>query len=406
MHALSPTAFIPLGAELLANALTTTWLRRRVLRSNSRWLRALAAGEVALVGGLLPLLSMLDAHLASPSLGALFGVAVVVNFACFAALPWIVAAELVARLTTRRDVPVVAIAAGDDPASEPLASARTMSRRETIATIGGLGSLAATSGPLLWGSFRTRLDVETIEIPIRIARLPKALDGFSIVQVSDIHVGPYLGERQLKVAEDIVARLRPDLVVATGDLVQHRAIYAPMAAAWLARLKALARHGIAVIPGNHEYYAGIEEVLGAVRRAGCDVLFNDARIVAPGDGGGFGLVGVDDLTGDKFPNGGPRLTKPLAKLRPDHARVLLCHQPSFHTIAAAFGFDLMLAGHTHGGQIAPVGPIVVHHAFRNVAGLSQIGDTSLYVNRGLGTSGPPTRVHIRPEITKIVLVAA
>lgn len=417
MPALTPFGPLPLIADCAAHALVATWLRRRVFRSTSPTIRVAVAIEVAVVGAVLPLASSLDSRVVAPWIGALFAAAAIANFTSLVALPCVALAELVAWFVTRRRAPAGALPASDATASiasmaaiasveAPQKAEIEPTRRAAIATIGGVGSLALAGVPLAWGSARTRFDIETTEIAIRIARLPKALDGFSIVQVSDIHVGHFLEEAQLKVAEDFVARLRPDLVVATGDLVQHRAVYAPMAAAWLARLKTKARHGIAVIPGNHEHYAGLEAVLGEVRRAGCDVLFNDARIVAPGDAGGFGLVGVDDLAGLHVAGGGPKLGKALTKVRPDHARVLLCHQPSFHAVAAAFGFDLMLSGHTHGGQIAPVGPISVGTTFRNIAGLSQIGDTRLYVNRGLGTSGPPSRVQIRPEITKIVLVAA
>jgi predicted MPP superfamily phosphohydrolase len=136
------------------------------------------------------------------------------------------------------------------------------------------------------------------------------------------------------------------------------------------------------------------------------VLFNRGRVIAPADGGGFALVGVDDVLAPELVGGpGPRPAEALAALPPDLARVLLCHQPVFLNRAAAFGFDLMLSGHTHGGQIAPPGPIVLSRIFPTVAGLGGLYGTQLYVNRGLGTSGPPTRVLVRPEITKIVLVA-
>jgi predicted MPP superfamily phosphohydrolase len=226
------------------------------------------------------------------------------------------------------------------------------------------------------------------------------------VQVSDVHVGPFFGERELSRAEELVRGLRPDLVVMTGDLVHLRRADVAPGVAWLARLARMARHGATAIVGNHEYYVGRDFVLDAMRAAKIDVLFNEGRVVAPNDGGGFSLVGTDDLLGPLLRRGpGPDVARALLALPPDAARILLCHQPQFHETAATYGFDLQLSGHTHGGQIAPLGPIVGRAVFRHVAGLSAIGDSRLYVNRGLGTSGPPTRVAVRPEITKVVLVA-
>jgi hypothetical protein len=144
-----------------------------------------------------------------------------------------------------------------------------------------------------------------------------------------------------------------------------------------------------------------------MRAAGAQVLFNEGRVVAPNDGGGIALVGTDDYAGETSGRGpGPSVRAPLLALPPDAPRILLCHQPQFHETAASYGFDLQLSGHTHGGQIAPFGGPVVKAMFGHVSGLYSIGESRLYVNRGLGTSGPPSRVLVRPEITKIVLVAA
>jgi hypothetical protein len=288
------------------------------------------------------------------------------------------------------------------PAPEPIDAGR----RRSIAQLGTGAAFAAFGAPLLWGVVKTRLDVEVVELPIRIARLPRVLDGFSIVQVSDIHIGPFLGARELAHAEELVAGLRPDLVVMTGDLVHLRRADVPPAAAWLARLVARARHGVTAITGNHEYYVGRDLVFGAMRAAGARVLFNEGCVVAPNDGGGIALVGTDDYAGAKSGEGvGPEVQAPLLGLPPDAPRVLLCHQPQYFETAASYGFDLQLSGHTHGGQIAPFGGPAVKAIFGYVSGLYAIGDARLYVNRGLGTSGPPSRVRVRPEITKIVLVA-
>ena len=290
--------------------------------------------------------------------------------------------------------------------TDPPLDDRGAARREAIAKIGAGVLSGVGTATVAWGSLHTRLDVEVVEVPIRLARLPRVLDGFSIVQLSDIHIGPFFGEARLREVEDVVRRLKPDLIAMTGDLVDVQPRYFPVGAAFLARLSPIARHGVFAIPGNHEHYAGAQAFEEALTRAGIDVMINRGRRIAPGDGGGFALVGVDDVSSLDHRRGpGPLVAGALSSLPPDRARVLLCHQPSYLATAAANRFDLMLSGHTHGGQIAVVGQALVRSLFRNYAGLGALAGTQIYVNRGLGTSGPPVRVGIRPEITKLVLVS-
>jgi predicted MPP superfamily phosphohydrolase len=279
------------------------------------------------------------------------------------------------------------------PLHESLASP---SRREAL--VGG-AFVGVSAASVAWG-VRSRFDAEVVEVPIRLSRLPRALDGFSIVQVSDIHIGAFLGEAQLRDADARIAALRPDLVVMTGDLVHVQPSYLPLAMDWLRRLASRARYGQLSILGNHEYYTGRAAVLDAFARAELDLLVNRSKRIAPG----LVVSGVDDLWGERSGHG-PKLRPTLEGTAADDAKILLCHQPNYHPIAAAQGFDLQLSGHTHGGQIAPFGPIVAKAMFGAYKGLYRIGSSSLYVNRGFGTSGPPTRVAVRPEITKIILVA-
>lgn len=274
------------------------------------------------------------------------------------------------------------------------------SRREAL--VGG-AFVGASIAPLLWG-VRTRFDYELVELPIKVSRLPRALDGFTLVQISDIHIGAFLGERELRDAEDHIAAMKPDLVVMTGDLVHLRPSYLPLGVDWLRRLGDRARFGQLSILGNHEYYTGRPAVIDAFGRAKLDLLINQSKIVASKDAGGLVISGVDDYW-SQARGFGPDLRPTLEGISPELPKVLLCHQPQFHPIAAAHGIDLQLSGHTHGGQIAPYGPIVARAMFGAYKGLYRIGRSTLYVNRGFGTSGPPSRVAVRPEITKIILVA-
>lgn len=306
----------------------------------------------------------------------------------------------VARRVRRSTTPV-------GPPLEPRATTDAepapISRRAALERVGGSAVFLASSSTLAWGAVRGRLDFRIEEVPIRMARLPKVLDGFTIAQVSDIHVGTFIGEQELARGLSLVARTKPDLVVVTGDMVDFDPRYVPLAARMLGGLAA--RHGVVCIPGNHDHYTGIHEVLGGMRRAGIDVLMNRGKVVAAADGGGLALLGVDDLSGARRgARFGPDLARAKAMVPPDLATILLAHQPPYVEQATHRGIDLQLSGHTHGGQIS-LGGLPAHLFMRYVAGRYDVEGTTLYVNRGFGTVGPPSRVGAPPEITKLVLVA-
>jgi predicted MPP superfamily phosphohydrolase len=203
----------------------------------------------------------------------------------------------------------------------------------------------------------------------------------------------------------LVRHARPDLIVLTGDLLDHDARFARTLGRLVRELSALpARDGVTVIPGNHDYYAGVEEVLRTAREGGARVLRNQGRVI--GDAGGaFALVGVDDVWAPRNGYGpGPDLDRALAMVPSDLPRILLCHNPSFFP-AARGQVALQLSGHTHGGQVN----LGVHPAellLPYVEGLYVEGRSRLYVNRGFGTAGPPARVGAPPEVTLVVLTAA
>ena len=284
--------------------------------------------------------------------------------------------------------------------------AALLDRRQVLERAVGAAAFAASGATLGWGTLRGRYEWSIEEVAIRLPKLPKALDGFTIVQLSDLHVGTFIGERELDMGLGLLDGIRADLIAITGDIVDSDPAYVPLAARRLGALAARAREGVVCIPGNHDYYTGENAVLGGMRRAGIDVLVNRGRIMAPGDGGGFALLGVDDLSarGGRRTGSGPDLALARSMVPPDRATVLLAHQPRFAAFAAPAGIDLQLSGHTHGGQINP-GIRPIDFLFRYVEGRYQVGAMQLYVNRGFGTVGPPTRVGAPPEITKIVLVA-
>ena len=254
-----------------------------------------------------------------------------------------------------------------------------------------------------WGILRGRYDFQIEEVPIRMPKLPKALDGFTIVQISDIHVGTFIDEEFLRQGLAFVEKAKPDLVAITGDIIDIDPRWARLGGRVLGSAKA--KYGVVCVPGNHDHYAGIDAVTDGMQRGGIDVLTNRGKVVASAGTGGLAILGVDDLWARKRgPGRGPDLARARAMVPPDMATVLLAHQPPYVKETVGQGIDLQLSGHTHGGQINP-GFTPANFVMRYVAGVYEHEGTTLYVNRGFGTAGPPSRVGAPPEITKIVLVA-
>ncbi|WP_437913542.1 metallophosphoesterase [Sorangium sp. So ce302] len=282
----------------------------------------------------------------------------------------------------------------------------TLARRDFLATGAAGSAFLIGGGSAVYGALLGRHDYIIEEIAIPIPGLPRSLDGFTIVQLSDIHLGLFVGEPEMRAAEDLVREARGDLVVMTGDLVDFDPRYAEHLGRLTRRLGPLARHGVAAIPGNHDHFAGIDAALGALERGGARVLSNRGCVVG-GPGGSFALLGVDDVWArGRVPGGGPDLGRAIADVPRDLPRVLLCHNPVFFPDAAG-EVALQLSGHTHGGQINLLvrpADLVLPHGY--VAGLYQRGGSHLYINRGFGTAGPPARVGAPPEVSRIVLVAA
>jgi len=283
------------------------------------------------------------------------------------------------------------------PAEPPEVDA---SRRRFLARAAAGGAAVASGGLAGYGLFRAYAPAEVTELAVKLPKLPRALDGFTIAQVTDIHVGPTIGRGFL---EDMVARvnaLKPDLIAITGDLVDGSLKNLGPAVAALRNFQA--RGGVAFITGNHEYYSGDEEWCEALASTGVHVLRN--RRVSIGDAGAsFDLVGVDDWSGPDERR--YDLEKALAERDPERAAVLLAHQPRNFERAAELGMGLQLSGHTHGGQMFPFN-FLVGMTTPFIAGHYAHQGAQLYVSRGTGYWGPPFRVGAPPEIVKVVLQAS
>jgi predicted MPP superfamily phosphohydrolase len=305
----------------------------------------------------------------------------------------------------RRAVPVGSGAPVSKDAPQEGAPQVSEERREFLARAGAGVALAATGGFVGYGLWRSFHPPVVNEVVVKLPGLPKALDGITIVQLSDIHVGPLIQRRFM---DEMVARtnaLRGDLVCITGDLVDGSVEELGLAAAALRDLRS--RFGTYFCTGNHEYYSGDREWTEALTRMGVTVLRN--RHVRVGDpGASFDLVGVDDWGAVR--SGYPRergydLSAATAGRDPSRASVLLAHQPAgWREQAQKAGMGLQLSGHTHGGQLFPA-TLVVAAIWEHDAGFFREGDHSLYVSRGTGFWGPPLRVAAPPEIVKVTLLA-
>ena len=269
--------------------------------------------------------------------------------------------------------------------------------------------LVATAASLagLLGARRTA-QVRRVDIPI--PGLPEALHGFSIAQLSDLHVGPTIRREYIERIVRKVNALDADAVAITGDLVDGSVPELREHIAPLAGLKA--RHGSFVVTGNHEYYAGAHAWIDELTRLGLRVLMNEHVLLRPGasslsDADALVLAGVTDFHAGHFD--ATHASDAVRSLQGAPAaattRVLLAHQPRSAPAAAAAGFQAQLSGHTHGGQFWPWNLFVpLQQPF--VAGLHREAGMWVYVSRGTGYWGPPKRLGAPSEITLVRLVPA
>ena len=243
--------------------------------------------------------------------------------------------------------------------------------------------------------------VEVRRVSVRLDRLPRAQDGFRIVQLTDIHVGPTIGRAFVEQIVERANALAPDLVAITGDLVDGTVGQLAAAIEPLARLRA--PHGVYFVTGNHEYFSGAEDWLNELNRLGIRVLRNE-RVSIDNGTVGFDLAGVDDRSAVHYGGLPPHeaLGRALLDRDPGRELVLLAHQPRTLLDAEPFGIGLQLSGHTHGGQMWPFNFVVgLQQPF--VAGLHRRGSAQIYVSRGTGYWGPPMRLGAPAEITEIRL---
>ena len=282
---------------------------------------------------------------------------------------------------------------------------------------GGLRQTSAQVVPVLallmtvLGFWNARRTAAVVRVDIPVANLPEALQGFTMAQISDVHVGPTIKTRYLQRIVDRVNSLGANMVAITGDLVDGSVKELGQHIRPLAQLQST--HGTFFVTGNHEYYSGAHSWIDALRQLGIRVLMNEHVVIQHSqdsqdpEPATVVVAGVADYSAHHFDES--HRSDPQAALAhaPEHAvfKLLLAHQPRSAAAAEQAGFDLQLSGHTHGGQFWPWGYFVrFQQPF--TAGLHRLGALWVYTSRGTGYWGPPKRFGAPSEITLLRLVAA
>ncbi|MGY1743743.1 MULTISPECIES: metallophosphoesterase [unclassified Blastococcus] len=324
--------------------------------------------------------------------------------------------SLVARSGSRRGPRRVAVGAPPDGEAAPgrgaIAEDRDGQSPETAADPSRrlflARGLAVTAGVAALGTAGTGVYLANSapvvrRVPITLPRLDPALDGLRIVTFSDGHLSATYGGRRFERLVETVNAQRPDVVAIVGDLVDGDVDELREEAAPLADL--VSEQGVFFVTGNHEYFVDTSAWLRHLPTLGVDVLRNE-RVALRRGGASVDLAGIDDRTAASsgLPGHGADLDAALDGRDDAVPVVLMAHQPVQVEQARAAGVDLQLSGHTHGGQLWPF-----DYAIRldqpAVEGLSQHGDTQLYVTSGAGYWGPPMRIGARPEVTVVELRA-
>jgi predicted MPP superfamily phosphohydrolase len=287
----------------------------------------------------------------------------------------------------------------------------TLARDFVLAFMGPahLASVTATGVPMLAllvtlvGFINARRLPSVVDVDVPLSGLPPALEGFTIVQISDLHVGPTIKAAKVEAIVRRVNALDADLIALTGDLVDGSVEELSADIAPLGKLSA--RHGSYVVTGNHEYYSGAPQWVAEYQRLGMQALMNEHWLVQH-DGASLVIAGVTDYTAYQFD--AAQRSDPQRALAGSPAgipRILLAHQPRSAQAAADAGFDLQLSGHTHGGQFWPWN-LFVRLQQPYTAGLHRLNQLWIYTSRGTGYWGPPKRFGAPAEITRLRLIAA
>lgn len=275
-----------------------------------------------------------------------------------------------------------------------------LSRRAFLQAAGAfsLGAPLVLTG---YGALKTSRDYNVKRVEIPFENLPNGLDGFTIAQISDIHSGIFMNEKEMIQIREIMDLQHPQIAVMTGDFVDTAAREIQPVARVFSQLKT--DYGIFGCMGNHDLFDNYKIVSAAMKDAGIVMLENINRILRV-NGEELNLLGVND-SGKRYDLAD--LPKTLQGVDPEGFKILLSHRPEFFPRASQAGIDLQLSGHTHGGQIGlnlfgfSLAPMKFFHKY--IQGLYKAGKSYLYVNPGVGMVFAPVRIGVQPEVTLITL---
>lgn len=272
------------------------------------------------------------------------------------------------------------------------------SRREFFKKSLDISSVAMASGITATATYNAKeAIIEYVKVPIKDLKKE-----YTLVQLSDVHIGGLIEKDFIANVVNKVNQLKPDLVAITGDLIDTDLKYIKEALHELTKLSST--YGTFFVVGNHEYFHGVEKSMDYLNSIGIKVLENDNVYIGE-DSLGFNLAGVYDIFGYRYGKFQPDI-KAAMKNKKNSPTILLAHQPKYiNELNNTEGIDLVLSGHTHGGQIFPFN-YLVGLAQPYVKGLHQHNvNTQIYVNKGTGFWGPPMRLGAAAEITAIKLVS-
>ena len=284
----------------------------------------------------------------------------------------------------------VSVPAGDPP---------NPARREWLLTAGRAAAVLPFAA-IGYGFAANRIRFTVESVPVPVANLPAALEGLKLVQLTDIHLSPFLSRAELARAVDMANELDADVALVTGDFITALGDPLEDCIAELGRLRS--RLGSFGCLGNHEIYADAEDRATELAAERNIRMLRGQNVVLERNGARLNLAGVDYQRRNR-----PYLVGARKLIVPGATNVLLSHNPDVFPVAAEKGFDLMISGHTHGGQIAV--EILHYGVFPSrfytpyVRGLYRLGGRSGYVSRGIGTILAPSRLGALPEITLLTL---
>jgi len=405
-----PVFLLFIGGQVYWILRVRAWGRRLLRNRAARWVAGLAAITFYLLdfafnvysGREIPSpthMTLPDALLVAPFLWWIFSSTVAFMVVI---LIWLIRLPVMGAMAARRLLK-------RSPAPQDLPSPARRQFLESAASATAAVPFVAGAYGLLWG----RLNLEVTRQPIRLARLPRAFHGFRIAQLSDIHVGPFMSEDEIRKYVKIANSLKVDMVALTGDFVTWDAATEQSVVNALSGLKA--PFGIYGCLGNHDAWADAEDSMSKLF-SDCGIrILRQANVPIRSGADSFNLMGIDFANSRGMSAGEGHMSslrlEGIEKLMaPGAANILLSHNPETFPRAAELGIDLSLAGHTHGGQLAlefispELAPTRLVTPY--VAGWFERPGGQLYVNRGIGTIAAPMRVGAPPEITVYELLRA